>query len=58
MNAVLVPAIRRRRVGLLGWSLGLVALVTLVAVSYPAVRGNAELDRTFAQMSVSARAPP
>jgi beta-exotoxin I transport system permease protein len=55
MNAVLVPAIRRRRVGLLGWSLGLVALVTLVAVSYPAVRGNTELDRTFAQMSPAVR---
>ena len=55
MRAALVPAIRRRRTGLLGWSLGLIALVALVAVSYPAVRGNAELDRTFAQMSPAVR---
>ncbi len=40
----------------LGWSLGLVGVVALVALSYPAVRGNAELDRTFAQLSPSVRA--
>jgi ABC-2 type transport system permease protein len=55
MSAVLVQAIRRRRTGLLGWSLGLIGVVALVALSYPAVRGNAELDRTFAQLSPAVR---
>jgi ABC-2 type transport system permease protein len=55
MISIVVHAIRRRRLGLLGWSLGLVGVVALVAVSYPAVRGNAELDQTFAQLSPSVR---
>jgi ABC-2 type transport system permease protein len=55
MISIVVHAIRRRRIGLLGWSLGLVGVVALVAVSYPAVRGNAELDRTFAQLSPAVR---
>jgi hypothetical protein len=36
-------------------SLGLVGVVALIAVSYPAVRGNAELDQTFAQPSPAVR---
>jgi ABC-2 type transport system permease protein len=55
MTGVLVQAIHRRRVGLLGWALGLVGVVALIALSYPAVRGNAELDRTFAQLSPAVR---
>ena len=50
MISIVVHAVRRRRLGLLGWSLGLVGAVALIAVSYPAVRGNAELDQTFAQL--------
>lgn len=49
-------AVRRRRSGLLGWALGLVSMVALVALSYPAVRGNAELDKTFAQLPPGVRA--
>ena len=55
MIPIVVHAVRRRRLGLLGWSLGLVGVVALVAVSYPAVRGNAELDQTFAQLSPAVR---
>ena len=55
MISIAVHAVRRRRLGLLGWSLGLVGVVALVAVSYPAVRGNAELDQTFAQLSPAVR---
>lgn len=47
-SAVLRQAVRRRRGGLLWWSLGLVGVVGLLAVAYPTVRDNAELDKTFA----------
>jgi ABC-2 type transport system permease protein len=48
MLAVLRQAVRRRRTSLLWWSLGLVGVVGLLAVAYPTVRDNRELDRTFA----------
>ena len=48
MVPVLTQAVRRRRTSLLWWSLGLVGVVALLAVAYPTVRDNAELDRTFA----------
>jgi ABC-2 type transport system permease protein len=48
MLAVLRQAMWRRRAGLVWWSLGLVGLAGLLAVAYPTVRGNGELDRTFA----------
>jgi ABC-2 type transport system permease protein len=48
MVPVLNQAVRRRRTSLLWWSLGLVGVVGLLAVAYPTVRDNAELDRTFA----------
>ena len=48
MLAVLRQTIRRRRAGLLWWGLGLVGLAGLLAVAYPTVRNNTELDRTFA----------
>jgi ABC-2 type transport system permease protein len=56
MTAVLVHAVARRRRGLLGWSLGLIGVVALVALSYPAIRGNTELDRTFSRLSPGTRA--
>jgi ABC-2 type transport system permease protein len=55
MISIVVHAVRRRRLGLLGWSIGLVGVVALIAVSYPAVRGNTELDQTFAQLSPAVR---
>lgn len=55
MLSVLAHAVRRRRVGLLGWSLGLLGTVALLAVAYPTVRDNSELDRTFAGLSPGVR---
>ena len=48
MLPVLTQAVRRRRAGLLWWSLGLAGVVGLLAVAYPTVRDNHELDKTFA----------
>jgi ABC-2 type transport system permease protein len=50
MAAVLTQAVRRRRAGLIGWSLGLVGMCGLLAVAYPTVRDNHELDRTFGNL--------
>ncbi|HEX6498193.1 MAG TPA: ABC transporter permease subunit [Micromonosporaceae bacterium] len=55
MLSVLAHAVRRRRIGLIGWSLGLLGTVALLAVAYPTVRGNHELDRTFAGLSPGVR---
>jgi ABC-2 type transport system permease protein len=41
---------------LIWWSLGLVATVALVAVAYPTVRGNSELDKTFGNLPPSVQA--
>ena len=48
MLSVLRQAVRRRRLGTLWWCLGLIGFVALLAVAYPTVRGNSELDKTFA----------
>ncbi len=48
MLAVLRQVIRRRRLGTLWWSLGLIGFAALLAVAYPTVRGNRALDQTFA----------
>lgn len=48
MVPVLRQAVRRRRTSLLWWSLGLAGVVGLLAVAYPTVRDNHELDKTFA----------
>jgi ABC-2 type transport system permease protein len=50
MGLIVWHAIRRRRAGLMWWSVGLVGMVALLAVAYPTVRDNAELDRTFADL--------
>jgi hypothetical protein len=55
MLAVLRQAVRRRRTSLLWWSLGLVGVVGLLAVAYPTVRDNRELDRTFAGLPLACR---
>ncbi len=56
MPNVLVQGLWRRHVSLIWWSLGLVATVALVAVAYPTVRGNSELDKTFGNLPPSVQA--
>jgi ABC-2 type transport system permease protein len=56
MLAVLSQALWRRRVSLTWWALGLAAVAGLLAVAYPTVRDNAELDKTFAGLSPSVQA--
>jgi ABC-2 type transport system permease protein len=51
--AILWQVIRRRRISLLWWGLGLVAFVGLLAIAYPTVRDNSELDKTFAGLPPS-----
>jgi ABC-2 type transport system permease protein len=55
MAAVLTQAVRRRRTGLLGWGLGLIGMCGLLAVAYPTVRDNHELDRTFGNLPAGVR---
>jgi ABC-2 type transport system permease protein len=50
MHSIVWHAIRRHLAGLLWWSIGIAALVALLAAAYPAVRGNAELGQTFANL--------
>jgi ABC-2 type transport system permease protein len=54
--AVLGQVVRRRRLNLLWWSLGVLGLEALLAVAYPTVRGNSELDRTFAGLPPAVQA--
>lgn len=53
MPSILLQVVRRRRVSLLWWSIGLIAFVGLLALAYPTVRGNSELDKTFAGLPPS-----
>ena len=48
MPNVLIQVIWRRRFSLLWWSLGILGADGLLAVAYPTVRDNNELDKTFA----------
>lgn len=48
MLAVCRHVLWRRRLSTLWWSLGLAGFAALLAVAYPTVRGNGELDQTFA----------
>ncbi len=50
MMNIMTHALRRRRFGLLWWSLGLAGLAALLAAAYPTMRDNSELDRTFADL--------
>jgi ABC-2 type transport system permease protein len=56
MLAVLWQVIRRRRLGTLWWSLGLIGFAALLAVAYPTVRGNSALDQTFAGLPTGVQA--
>lgn len=53
MLAVFVQVLWRRRFSTVWWSLGVLALDALLAVSYPTVRNNSELDKTFAGLPPS-----
>lgn len=48
MPNVLIQVIWRRRLSLLWWSVGVLAVDGLLAIAYPTVRDNSELDQTFA----------
>jgi ABC-2 type transport system permease protein len=56
MLPVLSQAVWRRRLSLLWWSLGLLGLDALLAVAYPTVRDNVELDKTFAGLPPAVQA--
>lgn len=45
--SILWQVVQRRRISLFWWGLGLVLFVGLLAVAYPTVRNNGELDKTF-----------
>ena len=48
MPNVFIQVIWRRRLSLLWWSMGVLAADVLLAIAYPTVRDNSELDKTFA----------
>lgn len=50
MLTVYIHAMRRRRTSLIWWSIGIAAMAALLAVAYPTVRDNNELDKTFANL--------
>ncbi|MGH7876675.1 MAG: ABC transporter permease subunit [Candidatus Dormibacteraceae bacterium] len=56
MLAVLRHVIWRRQAGLLWWSLGTVAVAALLAVAYPTVSNNNELNKAFAGLPPSVQA--
>ncbi len=56
MIAVLTHALWRRRLSTLWWLIGIVAVAALIAVAYPTVRDNSELDSTFAHLSPGVQA--
>ncbi|HYM96139.1 MAG TPA: ABC transporter permease subunit, partial [Candidatus Sulfotelmatobacter sp.] len=51
--AIAWQVLRRRRLSLFWWSLGLVLFIALLAVAYPTIRNNNELDKTFAGLPPS-----
>jgi ABC-2 type transport system permease protein len=51
MWSVLTHAISRRLFSLAWWALGVAGMCGLLAAAYPTVRGNHELDKTFANLS-------
>lgn len=53
MLAVFSQVLRRRRLSLFWWSLGVLAMDGLLGVAYPTVRDNNELDKTFAGLPPS-----
>jgi ABC-2 type transport system permease protein len=56
IGQVMTQAVWRRRISLLWWCLGMLLAVALVSLSYPAVRDNSELDKTFQTLPPSVQA--
>jgi len=56
MLTVYTHALRRRRTSLIWWSIGIAAMAALLAVAYPTVRDNNELDKTFANLPAGVEA--
>lgn len=56
MMPVLTRTLWRRRVSVAWWALGVAGMCALLAVAYPTVRDNNELDKTFASLPPGARA--
>lgn len=56
MPNVLLQVLWRRRFSLVWWCLGVLAADGLLAVAYPTVRDNNELDKTFAGLPPSVQA--
>jgi ABC-2 type transport system permease protein len=50
MLPVLTHALWRRRISVVWWALGVAGMCALLAVAYPTVRDNTELDKTFANL--------
>ena len=47
---VMWHALWKRRLGIVAWAVGIAALAALLAVAYPTVRGNTQLDSTIANL--------
>jgi len=56
MLPVLIQALRRRRISFVWWTLAIAGMCTLLAVAYPTVRDNNQLDKTFANLPPSVEA--
>ncbi|NUT18920.1 MAG: ABC transporter permease subunit [Hamadaea sp.] len=56
MLSVWIHMLRRRTTAAIWWAVSLAALGALLAVAYPTVRGNSELDKTFADLPPSVAA--
>lgn len=56
MVGIWTHMLRRRTTATVWWAIGLAALGALLAVAYPTVRGNSELDKTFADLPPSVAA--
>jgi ABC-2 type transport system permease protein len=56
MVAVLTHTLWRRRTSLVWWALAVAGMCALLALAYPTVRDNNELDKTFAELPPGVRA--
>jgi ABC-2 type transport system permease protein len=56
MVPVLTHALWRRRISMAWWALAVAGMCALLAVAYPTVRDNSELDKTFAHLPPSVEA--
>jgi ABC-2 type transport system permease protein len=56
MVPVLTHTLWRRRIGVVWWALAVAGMCALLAIAYPTVRDNNELDKTFANLPPSVEA--